>query len=61
MTGGKPKQLLTDHELMGFTQRLGDGSQVVRRASSAKVTKPDDPARVAAPIAAKTPPESSDA
>jgi hypothetical protein len=38
MTGKKPKDLLSDYELIGFTRRLGKGDQVVRRASSAKVT-----------------------
>ena len=49
MTGRQPKQLLSDHVLIGFTQPLRGGGQVVRRASSAKVTKPVDPARGGAP------------
>ena len=49
MTGRQPKQLLSDQVLIGFTQLLRGGGQVVRRASSAKVTKPVDPARGGAP------------
>ena len=33
----KPKDLLSNEELIGFTRRKGSNDQVVRRASSAKV------------------------
>lgn len=34
----KPKELLANQELLGFTQLLGCANQIVQRASSAKVT-----------------------
>jgi len=37
MSEKKPKDLLAGRELIGF-RRAGDGDQIVRRASSAKVT-----------------------
>jgi hypothetical protein len=46
----KPKDLLFNQDLIGFTLR--DGGQVVRRASSAKVTEPSDPAKGNAPAKA---------
>ena len=33
----KPKELLANQELIGFTKRSGGGGQLVERASSAKV------------------------
>lgn len=33
----KPRELLADQELIGFTRRSGGDGQVVQRASSAKV------------------------
>lgn len=43
MTGNaeKPKELLADQELIGFTRHSSGGEQVLRRASSAKVTFED--------------------
>jgi hypothetical protein len=59
MTGKKPKDLLSDYELIGFTRRLGSGEQVVRRASSAKVTAIEptvrpDPAEETSPARSET-------
>ena len=50
MTGKKPKDLLSNQDLIGFT--LGGEGQAVRRASSAKVTEPVDPAKGNAPAKA---------
>ena len=38
MTSQTPKDLLSHHELLGFTRRTIAGDQVALRASSAKVT-----------------------
>ena len=52
MTTTSPKELLSKQELIGF-KRATDGEQVLRRASSAKVTaveafSPKEPAKPAA-------------
>ena len=58
MTGKKPKDLLSEYELIGFTRRLGSRDQVVRRASSAKVTAVEpvrpDPAEETSPARSET-------
>ena len=50
MTGKKPNDLLSNQDFIGFTLR--NGGQAVRRASSAKITEPVDPAKGNAPAKA---------
>ena len=42
-----PRDVLSDTDLIGFV-RTRPSDQIARRASSAKVTEPDDPAKLAA-------------
>jgi hypothetical protein len=51
-TERKPKDLLAEHELIGFARRRDGDGQVIQRASSAKVTEKsrlrEDPEQAAA-------------
>jgi hypothetical protein len=47
-----PRDFLCDTDLIGFVPAKS-GSQGARRASSAKITEPDDPAKVAASALAR--------
>ena len=60
MTCKKPKELLSDLELIGFARRSSGGDQVARRASSAKVTvEPTSPEGLAKRLAPVPPADKS--